>query len=61
MNLHESGYTTCQCRDCFELTVGETGDYCQACLDAGCPDYQGVAGMSQECQRQDAYLTDAEN
>jgi len=50
-----SGYTYCACRDCFETIVGEDGDYCDACKREGCPDYQGVEGMNQECQRPDAY------
>ena len=53
-----SGYTHCQCRDCFEITVSDDQtkpDFCDDCTKAGCPDYQGVEGMSQECQRPDAY------
>jgi hypothetical protein len=30
-------------------------DYCDECIEAGCPDYQGVEGMSQECQREDIW------
>lgn len=48
-----SGYTPCACRDCKEIAIGEPGKaYCHECEDAGCPDYQGVEGMSQECQRE---------
>ena len=53
-----SGYTHCKCRDCFEITVSNdmgNPDFCTECEEAGCPDYQGVEGMSQECQRPDAY------
>ena len=50
-----SGYVYCHCRDCFDITVGEAGEFCADCVDAGCPDYQGVEGMNQECQREDAY------
>ena len=62
-----SGYQYCDCRDCFELIivtdnlrhragVGQPEDpYCDGCLEHACPDYQGVQGMSQECQRPDAY------
>lgn len=50
-----SGYQECHCRDCFEILVGEPDDFCDECIEAGCPDYQGVLGMSQECQRSDAY------
>ncbi len=50
-----SGYMHCTCRDCFELLVGNEGDYCDGCQAAGCPDYQGVEGMNQECLRPDAY------
>lgn len=54
-----SGYTHCRCRDCFETVVSDDmsdPDYCDECKEAGCPDYQGVEGMSQECQRPDAYM-----
>lgn len=53
-----SGYTQCKCRDCFEIVVSNDQahpDFCDGCRKAGCPDYQGVKGMSQECQRPDAY------
>lgn len=50
-----SGYRYCACRDCPEIIVGEEGDFCDPCKKAGCPDYQGQEGMSQECQRADAY------
>ena len=50
-----SGYIYCHCRDCFDITVGDPGEFCAECIDAGCPDYQEVEGMSQECQRDDAY------
>jgi hypothetical protein len=46
-----SGYTPCACRDCMEIAIGEPGEaYCHECESAGCPEYQGVEGMSQECQ-----------
>ena len=46
-----AGYTSCACRDCMEIAIGEPGEaYCGDCEDAGCADYQGVPGMSQECQ-----------
>lgn len=53
-----SGYTHCKCRDCFETVVSndmDNPDFCSGCEEAGCPDYQGVEGMSQECQCDDAY------
>jgi len=53
-----SGYTHCRCRDCFEIVVSDDMDnpgYCDGCRKAGCPDYQGVKGMTQECQNPDAY------
>lgn len=56
-----SGYTHCACRDCFELVVSNDmskPDFCSDCKKAGCPDYQGQPGMSQECQRPDAYGDD---
>jgi len=56
-NLKGQGYVNCACRDCMEITVAGKGKkhYCSGCRDAGCPDYQGQPGMSQECQRADAY------
>jgi len=51
----EVGYRYCECRDCFELVVGKPGEYCYECIEAGCPDYQGKEGMSQECLAGDAY------
>lgn len=56
-----SGYTYCACRDCFEIVVSDNAvypDFCDDCKRAGCPDYQGVKGMSQECQRLSAYGVD---
>lgn len=50
-----AGYVHCHCRDCFDLLVGDPGEFCADCTDAGCPDYQGVEGMSQECKQEDAY------
>ena len=50
-----SGYIHCHCRDCFEIIVGEPVDFCDGCTKAGCPDYQGVEGMNQECKSPDAY------
>lgn len=50
------GYVPCACRDCMEPAIGIRGKaFCLGCSDAGCPDYQGKRGMSQECQRPDAY------
>lgn len=53
--FYDSGYQHCACRDCFDLAIGVPGAFCWACKEAGCPDYQGQEGMSQECQRDDAY------
>jgi len=50
-----SGYQNCACRDCFNLVVGYPGAFCDECIKAGCPDYQGQEGFSQECQKEDAY------
>ena len=50
-----SGYRWCACRDCFEIVIGTDSAYCDDCLEAGCPDYQGVDGMPQECQASGAY------
>lgn len=51
-----SCYTSCACRDCFEISIGEPDEaFCHGCEEAGCPDYQGQPGMNQGCQREDAY------
>lgn len=50
--MNDSGYRPCACRDCMEIAIGS---YCHECEDAGCSDYQGVEGMSQECQSEHAY------
>lgn len=31
-----SGYLPCDCRDCFEITIGEPGELCGDCGEAGC-------------------------
>jgi hypothetical protein len=36
----------------------EQKTYCAACAEAGCPDHQGVPGMSQECRAPGAYGDD---
>ena len=59
-----SGYTQCKCRDCFEIVVSDdmdNPDFCDDCIKAGCPDYQGHKGLSQECQRPDAYGDDSDD
>jgi hypothetical protein len=51
----DAGYRPCACRDCFETAIGGPGSYCHACDRAGCADYQGRRGMSQECRAEGAY------
>jgi hypothetical protein len=50
---NQSGYVPCQCRDCMEIAIrsDDGSHYCLECQEANCADYQGVAGMSQECQK----------
>lgn len=53
-----SGYTSCGCRDCFEIAI--TGDddepaLCHGCEDAGC-DAEGES----ECEADHAYGGDEE-
>ena len=56
MSVKQSGYTHCKCRDCMETAIGVIGEaFCDDCIHDGCPDYQGVEGMSQECQAIVAY------
>jgi len=52
---NEVGYRYCWCQDCMETTIGKAGEFCEDCIKSGCPDYQGVEGMSQECRRSDSY------
>ena len=57
-----TGYVACACRDCMEVAIqGAIGQkaYCSACVEAGCPDHQGVPEMSQECRAPGAYGDDA--
>ena len=46
-----SGYVPCGCPYCFEIAIGEPGDLCWECEEAGC-DCEG------ECQVE--HLTDEE-
>jgi hypothetical protein len=60
---YTSGFVDCMCRDCFDVAVADDiakGAFCSDCIEAGCPKYQGVWGMTQECQRVpgDDYDTD---
>jgi hypothetical protein len=53
-----SGYVPCACRDCMETAIADRSKplaYCHECEAAGCPDYQGQPGMSQECRAPSAY------
>jgi len=44
----EDGYRACFCRDCFDITIGPPGEFCDECEEAGCsPD--------SDCDRADAY------
>lgn len=45
-----SGYQNCACRDCFEIYVGEPGELCHLCEDAGC-DAEGES----ECKGDHSY------
>jgi len=47
-----SGYTTCACRDCFEVAVSSADDeaaLCSGCVAAGCSPDDG------ECEAPHAY------
>lgn len=55
-----SGYTTCTCRDCFDITVGDMSkpELCGPCEAADCIPYTDrgdVPDSHFECQREDAY------
>lgn len=46
-----SGYTSCKCRDCFEIAISDDcdhPDFCWECEEAGC---EGEG----ECQAEGAY------
>jgi hypothetical protein len=44
-----TGYTSCSCRDCFEIAIGTPGEaLCLECAEAGCE-----AGAECECSRPD--------
>ena len=61
MSSHDSGYVPCDCRDCMEIAIQDPREktaYCHDCEAAGCPEYQGVPGMSQACQAPGAYGCD---
>lgn len=47
-----SGYTTCSCRDCFEITVAnnvEEPELCDGCDEAEC------AYTGEDCRQPGAY------
>jgi hypothetical protein len=49
----ESGYTSCACRDCMDVSISnriDTPELCLLCKDAGC-DAEGLS----DCERPDAY------
>lgn len=51
-----SGYTSCKCSDCFDVTVSDDDtvpELCSDCEDAGCDGEEG-----SECCRDDAYGVD---
>jgi len=49
-----TGYQHCQCRDCFEITVGAS--LCDDCKAAGCE-----ALTEQECQSEHSYEQEHEH
>lgn len=57
-----SGYTSCACRDCMDIALGNEPVLCWECEEAVCEiyrpnhqDYVALPGYMQECQREDAY------
>jgi len=49
-----SGYTSCACRDCFDIAVSDdvsAPDLCGECEEAGCE-------ADSECSRDNAYGVD---
>lgn len=51
-----SGYTSCACRDCFEIIIPNNParpELCDGCNVAGCGDPDATTWP--ECQRDDAY------
>jgi len=35
------GYHYCRCHTCMEIYVGEPGQFCAGCTEAGCPEDDG--------------------
>ncbi len=50
MTMENTGYTDCQCRDCFEIAIAsdDGSHFCHECEDAGCDD-------DGECKSPNAY------
>lgn len=48
MHASASGYHPCGCRDCFEIAIGEPGEFCWECEEAGCEE-------GEECSSPNAY------
>ena len=49
-----SGYTYCACPECFEIVVSNdisNPDYCDECIEAGCPEDEGMDRFPTECRK----------
>lgn len=61
----QSGYTSCACRDCMDVTASSDTskpELCEECTEAGCEayrpgdtEYEALPAHMRECQRDDAY------
>ena len=49
-----SGYVHCACRDCMDLAIGEPGEFCNACIEAGCFEHPKI-GSCMLCD-DDGYI-----
>ena len=49
-----SGYTSCACRDCFDIAVSDDMgqvQLCSLCVEADCRVWDGTEGWQFDCQR----------
>ena len=52
--MSTGGYIDCGCRDCFEIAIGEPGEFCHECIEAGCePDKECCAPGAYGCGDED--------
>jgi len=55
-----AGYIHCACETCFEITVGDPGELCSFCGDAGCAPEQECSVLP-EMEEDDACVSDSQS